>query len=271
MTLLLFGAVAVIVAIACTLAGLILVRRSVRLGRLQDHHEVAGFFIGVLGVIYAVLLAFVVIVVWEQFNESAATVDIEAGQISDVFWLAEGFPAAARDRIQRAVLTYTETVIRDEWPAMEHGDFSPESERTLNDLRAAPLQLDPAPGLEEAIYLVSLQRMTGLSDARSARLGESRSGLPDLMWAILIVGAAITIGFTYFFGVKSLWSQALMTAGLTVMIVLVLVLIFALNHPFRGDLRIGPDALERSVREMTPGATSSPSSYVLELDALRVP
>ena len=33
----------------------------------EKHNEVAGFIFATVGVVYAVLLAFVVIVVWEQF------------------------------------------------------------------------------------------------------------------------------------------------------------------------------------------------------------
>jgi hypothetical protein len=48
--------------------GLLLVRSRVPHPRLQPHHDVAGYIYSGLAVLYAVLLAFVVIIVWEQFN-----------------------------------------------------------------------------------------------------------------------------------------------------------------------------------------------------------
>ena len=39
-----------------------------------EHNDVAGFIIAVVGVIYAVLLAFVVIVSWENFSQAESTV-----------------------------------------------------------------------------------------------------------------------------------------------------------------------------------------------------
>ena len=71
----------VVTAVALSLGGLVLVRRSVTLSTLESHHEVAGFILAVVGVVYAVLLAFVVIVTWEQFEEARADADREAALV----------------------------------------------------------------------------------------------------------------------------------------------------------------------------------------------
>ncbi len=44
------------------------------------NHEVAGFKYAVVGVAYAVLLAFVVVSVWEEFEGTKRAVDAEAEQ-----------------------------------------------------------------------------------------------------------------------------------------------------------------------------------------------
>jgi hypothetical protein len=226
-------------------------RRSVELAQLQDHHDVAGFFIGVLGVIYAVLLAFVVIVVWEEFSDASSGVNAEASQVLDVYWLAEGFQPADRDRIQAATRAYAETVISEEWDELADGEHSPAADRALNDLRLIFAGMNPAGGREQALYDESIDRLSSVSDRRAARIHDAGEGLPWAMWVVLAVGAVVTIAFTYFFGVRSLRSQAMMTSGLTIMIVLALILIYGINHPFRGDLKIEPGAFEQAIEEMS--------------------
>jgi hypothetical protein len=54
--------------------GLLLVRSRLPHPRLKPHHDVAGYIYAGLAVLYAVLLAFVVVIVWQQFN----TTDIRA-------------------------------------------------------------------------------------------------------------------------------------------------------------------------------------------------
>jgi hypothetical protein len=248
---LLVGMAVTIACIALALVGLWMVRRSVELSALQDHHDVAGFFIGVLGVIYAVLLAFVVIVVWEAFEDAKAVVDAEANYLTDVFWLAGGLPDGDRERVQDAARNYARAVIDDEWERMSDGEESPAAHAALDGLRGIYVDMQPAPGSEERIYQESLRRMSDLSDSRSSRLHDSTTGVPHIMWVVLILGGVITVVFTYFFGAKSLAAQSLMTAGLTAMIVLVLYLIAVIDHPFRGGLSVDPDPFESALVEMT--------------------
>ena len=63
MPLWLLGVMTVSVAVAASVLGLWLVRRTVPPHTLREHHDVAGFILAIVGVIYAVLLDFVVLVV----------------------------------------------------------------------------------------------------------------------------------------------------------------------------------------------------------------
>jgi hypothetical protein len=51
-----------------SMLGLLLVRRYVALNRLTINNEIAGFKFATVGELYAVLLAFVIIVVWEKLS-----------------------------------------------------------------------------------------------------------------------------------------------------------------------------------------------------------
>jgi len=69
----------VLLLTALAMAGPFFVRRQVALERLTVNNEVAGFKFATIGVLYAVLLAFVVVVVWERFNDAEHAVAREAG------------------------------------------------------------------------------------------------------------------------------------------------------------------------------------------------
>ena len=73
-------------------AGLILVQHLVPPALRQEHNDVAGFIYAVLGVAYAVLLAFVVIVVWEKYDQARATVETQANELAAIYFLADRFP-----------------------------------------------------------------------------------------------------------------------------------------------------------------------------------
>ena len=66
---------------ALAIAGLCVVRALVPLALLEPSNDVVGNYLQTLGGIYAVLLAFVVFVVWQQFNDARASVEREASEV----------------------------------------------------------------------------------------------------------------------------------------------------------------------------------------------
>jgi hypothetical protein len=232
--------------------GLHLVRRYVPLTVLQSQHEVAGFIIGVLGAIYAVLLAFVVIVMWNQYEDALNDVAREANQLNDLARLAQGFPVPAQQRLLTAMQTYAQNVVTDEWPTMSNGNASQRAQSALEDLWHAYLEVEPQTARESALYSTSIDRFDEMSDSRRLRLFASRDDLPFVIQILLWGGGVITIAFTYFFGVKSVRSQALMTASLTGVVAFILFLIVALDNPFHGYVRVSPEPLQQTLDRIRP-------------------
>ena len=230
--------------VALSVFGLALVRRAVAPERLRAHHDVAGFLLAIVGVIYAVLLAFVVIVVWEEFEESKVFTEQEANALIDIYRMAPGFSPAAALELRRNVRAYAQSVVDEEWPAMSRGESDDRTARALDHLWMHFTRMQPHGARETSLYDQSLARLVEVSDNRRLRLLASHSGVPGPMWVVLIFGGVATILFTYFFGLESFRVQAGMTALLAATVGLVLFIISALNYPFSGDLRIPPEAMQ---------------------------
>jgi hypothetical protein len=87
-----YGIVVVCGACLVAVGGLTLVQRLVPATIRKEHNDVAGFIYAALGVIYAVLLALVVIAVWEEYQAASATAEQEANALAEIFWLAHRLP-----------------------------------------------------------------------------------------------------------------------------------------------------------------------------------
>jgi hypothetical protein len=72
----------------------------------------------------------------------------------------------------------------------------------------------------------------------------AEESLPTVLWVVLIVGGIVTVGFAYLFGMENSWAHALMVGSLAGVIALVLFTIAAMDHPFSGGARVGPEAFE---------------------------
>ena len=60
------------------------------------------------------------------------------------------------------------------------------------------------------------------------------------------VGGATTVGFTYSFGSHAFLMHVVMTMTVAASLALVVVLIVALDWPFRGEVSISPDAYSKT-------------------------
>lgn len=233
-----------------SVAGLALVRRVVAPKVLREHHDVAGFILAIVGVIYAVLLAFAVLVVWERFDEADVVAVKEANAVVDIYRLTPGLPPAVRAEIRRDVRFYAKSVIEEEWLTMDTKGVNENTSRQADMLWSTCTSIKVQDASEAAILGQILTSLTGQSDNRRLRVLASHTGVPALMWIVLIVGGVATVLFTYYFGIEKFWVQAGMTAILAMVISLVLFLISGLNYPFTGDLGVKPEAMQTALERL---------------------
>lgn len=234
-----------LVCVTISVALLILIRKKYNLATLKANHEVAGFTFGVIGVLYALLLAFLVIVVWEDYTDARKNCDSEANVFGNLYRDAKAFPEAYRNEVRTALINYGKLVIEEEWPIMSKGQYaySREAWQALNKVWELYQSYNPHTEYEKIWYAESITRLNALMDYRRIRLSDSQNELHILMKIFLIAGGVITISFMYFFGVENLKAQIMMTAALSGIISFIVFLILAIDNPFQGDISIRPDSL----------------------------
>ena len=235
-----------------SLGGLEVVQRLVPTASRQPHNDVAGFIYAALGVIYAVLLALVVIAVWEEYGAASETVEQEANALAEIAWLAHRLPEPEGSHIQELCRSFAEEVVHKEWPLMEQGQAplmtqtqgTPAGWTIIDDIRANLQEFQPRTAADEQLYAEGLDQVQRLADARRMRLVAAEEDIPGVLWAVLIFGGIAAIGFTYLFGLENTWAHRLMVVTLAAVIGLVLSTIGALEHPFSGGARIGTGAFD---------------------------
>jgi hypothetical protein len=235
--------------------GPILVRRYVTLDRLTANNEVAGFKFAVVGVLYAVLLAFAIIVVWEKFTDADNIVAREAGAATNVYRLSYGVAEAPATSLRARLSDYLAATISDDWPAMEHANESSSARRALDAVYGSVLVSLSAQS-HSALVAEILHQLDEITQARRARLAGADGTVPGVIWPVLFGGAAVTVGFTFFFGSQNLRAQSLMTGLLSVVIFSGLWIVLVIDRPFSGAVTVAPDAIAKVLAEFgtTPAA-----------------
>ncbi len=223
--------------------GPIIIRKRVSLDQLRTNNEVAGFKFATVGVIYAVLLGFAVIVVWQKFSDAENDVALEASAAATIYRLANGIKGAPGMAIHESMSAYLKSAIDEDWPAMKGGHGSAVVTRALSDLYAALLRYEPSDPAGTAVFTEVLHQLDLVTQARRTRLVMAAGIVPGIVWFVLFGGALITIGFTFFFGTANLRAQSMMTGALSALILSGLLIMIAIDHPFAGTVKVQPEPL----------------------------
>ena len=231
--------------------GLMLVsRKRWGIDRLSQNNEVAGFKFAVVGVLYAVLLAFVVITVWENYSGTEAAVRNEAKALLDLDRLSRAFPETAGSEIRSSIVAYAREVRATEWETMAHGTTSEKAEAELKRLSDAVFAARPGQASDTVLYDHALKLLTIVNDARTERIDSTDGTVPGVLWLVLISGAFITLGYPAFFASSNLGAQVLMTASLAALVALTLFVAAVLSYPFTGVARVSPAPMDQVLQQL---------------------
>ena len=233
--------------------GLMLVTRTIYgVDRLRLNNEVAGFKFAVIGVFYAVMLAFIVIAVWEDFRKTEEAVRDEAKAVVDLHRVTFALPVAGGAEIRKHLIAYTNDVREYEWATMAVGEPSDIVVKDLDRLSQAIFDINPQSWQELALYQDALRLLAVMTDNRNERLDSSGGSMPRILWFVLIVGGLITLGYPAFFGSTNLVAQILMTAALAELVALAMLLGLAFDYPFSGEVHISAYPFDQALRQMPP-------------------
>jgi hypothetical protein len=241
----------------------------------SGHGRLAEFIVTNIAVIYAVLLAFIAVATWESYGKASDLTLDEATLAANLYRDAAAAPEPTRGAVQSGVVAYLTFVAGDgggggEWQAMrgrvpldeKDGRCDPRAHPIacgwdiLARIRIAVATMAPdrdSPG-EVVLMQQMLRDLDALYIARSSRIDAARNHIPALVWVVIIILGATTIGYAMFVEAPGVLSHMAMLAGLTVATTLVVVLIVELDFPFRGVISVDPKAYTRSLADLQRGS-----------------
>lgn len=225
-----------------------LIRKNITHDALIENHEVGGFLYNALCVIYAVLMAFVVFAIWNNMETTNSKIEGEANNLLNLYYDASAYPDSIKTEIQSTIREYVKRVIYDEWKSLADGKTDELAQKNFIKLNRIFLSIKTSDVSNVEVLSQSVQNMQELREYRRHRILSSKQNMPDILWLVLILSSVILISFTFFFSTKNKWHLHVMTAFLVFVSVLVLYLIYVMDHPFVGQDAIKPDAFQPLLR-----------------------
>lgn len=244
------GIVVIIVCIAAALAFLFAIRRIWMPSDRRTHNDAIGPNVSVLGTTYAVLIAFMLSGVWAEMQAAELNTEQEANSLVNIFRFAEELPAESRAEIQELTRDYARVMVSEEWQAMEHEASSPAGHAITRNLWHAMASVQPHTATQQQVMDHSLSELTTMTEHRRIRLLQSRTRLPAILWAVLIVGGIVTVGSTCLFGIEDFKLHIVQVFEISFLISLMLVAVAAIDRPFQGQVHVTAEAFRYAIETM---------------------
>jgi hypothetical protein len=241
------------------IAGLLVFRRTTYqwIHRSESTNEVVGFAMSSFALLYGLLLGLLAVAAYGSYTATGDGVTHEAASLSAPYRDVSGLPEPKRSELQASLRSYTREIIDVSWPLQQEGVVPVSAGKIMTDFTAQLQEFRPANLGEQALFAESLTQLNTLLQLRSLRLASVNSGIPDILWAVVLIGALINIVLLWMINTER-HVHIIITGTLSGFMGLVIFLIAAMDYPFRGDVSIDAAPFERVYKMvMTPEKTAS--------------
>ena len=214
-----------------------LLHRVVYRDTFRHYHEVGYAVFLQLGVIFAVLLAFVFNNVWSNYNVASQAIDSECGSLHGIAILSDRLRSPARDAILKDLRAYLTTVIDQEWADMQRRKESQAADTRFQLLWQTVETVNTGPA-DDQIRDQLLSLLAAAHQSRETRLYQMTQGVPGLIWGLLIIFSSTLIGCMLVFAAEASTSKTILVGVFTSSLTLALLTVRVLDFPFESALQL---------------------------------
>jgi hypothetical protein len=236
-----------------TFLGFLLIRKKFTHEKLSENHTVASYVFNAFSISYGVLLAFVVYANWYDNERAQQNVSYETSYISNFYRDTRILPDSVKNVITDKLIAYIKAVKYDEWEKLSEGKTSHDAELALDDLWNTYTKIPVTQISNPYIYQISLEKLNLISQYRRMRILDMQQTTPLIIWVVLFICFAVSLGYTYFFSTKGKITHLILIATFITINVLIFYLIFVLDHPFKGNSGISSEPYQLLLNKFSPG------------------
>ena len=216
---------------------LLLVERYMKYANIEIDIGAWGVFYTVFGVLYAIIIGFILIATLDKFDNLKRSIDSEINEIQNVRVLLKYFSVSQKEVIndvRKALLSYVNSIYSIEWEKMMKKVSLPEFSSEMEDIIESVSHLKAEDENDNVALTSIINTLTGLTECRTKRIYLSNEEIPPPIMKLLIFMSVILIFGFIIMGVQNFWIHIFMVWSLSTTLQLIINLLTDLNSPFEG-------------------------------------
>jgi hypothetical protein len=223
-------------------------------------NDLISYLLGAHGVYFGILLGLLSLAAYENFNKAETQVTQEAASLSGLYRVFSGYPEPARAELRQLLREYARSVISEDWPAQRRREIPRGGTELVTRIQTVLYAFEPKTAGQELLHGQALTSFNDLRDFRRLRLYSVTSGIPQLLWYVVLIGAITSMVLFWMLDMKFL--PHLLLGGISNFFLATLIaFVVAMDNPFLGEVSISSSPFEQIYDQlMVPQAPESPRS-----------
>ncbi|GAA1336672.1 bestrophin-like domain [Saccharothrix algeriensis] len=215
------------------------------------NNEAAGQVFTIVGGLNAVLVAFVLIALFDGVGKAEESSYKEADGLVAASWAAEALSPQTGEEVRRLAREYATTVIDVEWPNLAAArEFESPGWSQLERMRQAVAVAPADDEWQVGRKTEAAHQLWQVYQARQGRLESAGGGVGTVVWFVLVVGSLLTITLPLLFGGPLMRTHVVIVATLAATITLLLFATYQLQNPYGGGAELEPNAFTAAVARL---------------------
>ncbi|MGX7827184.1 hypothetical protein ACTG9Q_19055 [Actinokineospora sp. 24-640] len=240
---------------AAVFAGLaaFVVRRAGAAQGVVENNEAAGQVFTIVGGLHAVLIAFVLISLFDAVKDAEDEAFREADGLVATYYAADALGEPVRSEIHDLAVSYATRVVDQEWPRLQATDteVGDEGWTELEQMRTTVNRATVTDLWQNDQKTLAASKLWEVYEARQARLDAAGSeSIKAVMWFALGTGSLMTIALPLMFGGPRRIAHIIIVSVLAGTMALLLFATYQLQNPYGGGAALAPDAFESAIARL---------------------
>lgn len=215
-------------------------------------NDIVGYVLSCFGVFYGLLLGLIAVAAYQNLNKAEENVSREAVALSALYQDVSAYPDPIRRALAQELRDYCSYIIETAWLKQREGMVPAEGIQKVLAFRSNLRSFMPQTLNEMVFHADTLRQFDSFYEARRIRVHDVHSGIPAVMWYVVLVGAVMNLAIVWMFDMRLL-SQLLLGGMLAFFMGTMIFLIAAMDNPYRGEVSVNPDAFREAYEIMIAG------------------
>jgi Protein of unknown function (DUF4239) len=243
----------VVLTVLVTLGALALVRTYLPTWRTTQAVE------GVIGIaamvmtLFALVLAFVVVNLYSDYNNAVVDVTDEANSLGAMVQDARAFSPAGRRSIDRAIAQYVIEVRGPEFRKLADGSTDPRAQQLVVGVVDAFQAYRPVTSTQTAFYRAAADEINTFLGERENRLNKAETIIPPPLLILLVFLAVTTIAVSLLISTGHLGIDIALITTLAIVIAAGFATGLILQYPYSGSIAVSSVAFSHGSLSQLPG------------------